>query len=118
MSDCSGHTIQHCLCMRMTVMMPMLPMRMFNYRPILQYMRMCLLFLGHNIPLSLSEYPILYQAPNEIFVKIERIVMEYHDNAQGNHTQLRTYLQQQGYQVQITPNFVHSDLGYLYACRA
>ena len=47
--------------MRMTVMMPMLPMRMFNYRPILQYMRMCLLFLGHNIPLSLSEYPILYR---------------------------------------------------------
>lgn len=65
-----------------------------------------------------AEYPILYQAPNEIFVKIERIVMEYHDNAQGNHTQLGTYLQQQGYKVQITPNFVHSDLGYLYACRA
>lgn len=65
-----------------------------------------------------AEYPILYHAPKEIFTKIDRIVMEYHDNAQGNHAQLAAYLQQQGYEVLITPNFVHTDLGYLYACRA
>ncbi len=65
-----------------------------------------------------AEYPILYQAPKEIFAKIDRIVMEYHDNAQGNHAQLAAYLQQQGYEVRITPNFVHANLGYLYACRA
>ncbi len=65
-----------------------------------------------------AEYPILYQSPKEVFAKIDRIVMEYHVNTHGNPAQLAAYLQQQGYNVRITPNFVHANLGYLYACRA
>lgn len=65
-----------------------------------------------------AEYPILYDTPDEVFAKIERIVMEYHDiDAQHTVHELEKFLQTKGYRVRSTVNVVHHDLGYLYACR-
>ena len=76
-----------------------------------------------------AEYAILFNAPAEILSKIQRIVMEYHDNAgqlaglsehgkPNTHHDLVRFLQSQGFIVKDTPNFVHDYLGYLYAFRA
>ena len=65
-----------------------------------------------------AEFPILFSAPNELLDKIDRIILEYHDNAsEYTHQDLANYLSERGYQIQITPNFVHSYLGYLFARR-
>ena len=63
-----------------------------------------------------AEYPIILQSSPEIFMIIDRIVMEYHDlNEQKNHRHLVPYLEGQGYQVRYQQNDVHDYLGYLYA---
>jgi FkbM family methyltransferase len=76
-----------------------------------------------------AEYAILFNTPAEILNRIQRIVMEYHDNAgqhaglsengkPNTHQDLARFLQSQGFTVKVTPNFVHDYLGYLYAFRA
>ncbi len=65
-----------------------------------------------------AEYPILLNSPDEIWEKIERIILEYHDNVSSyTHKDLEEFLSDHGYMVQVTPNDVHSYLGYLYAQR-
>jgi FkbM family methyltransferase len=65
-----------------------------------------------------AEYTILFSSPPEILQKVQRIVMEYHDNAgPRTHKDLERFLHEQGYQVRSFPNAVHSYLGYLYAER-
>ena len=64
-----------------------------------------------------AEYEILFNAPEETLERIERIVMEYHDSLDGNHQQIFDFLTDKGFGVQIYPNFVHHNLGYLYASR-
>jgi FkbM family methyltransferase len=65
-----------------------------------------------------AEYEILFNTPDEILNRVERIVMEYHDN-QGTHTHtdLEDFLKSKGFAVKSYPNYVHSYLGYLYASR-
>ncbi len=65
-----------------------------------------------------AEYPILFNAAPATLARIDRIVMEYHDNA-GPHTHadLAELLAEQGFLVQARPNPVHDYLGYLYAFR-
>lgn len=66
-----------------------------------------------------AEYPILFNTPAETFARIERIVMEYHDNAgPHSHRDLESFLSERGYRVRSTPNPVHDYLGYLYAERS
>jgi FkbM family methyltransferase len=66
-----------------------------------------------------AEYPILFNAPPEVLARIDRIVMEYHDNAgPDTHHDLETFLTNQGYSVKIYPSPVHDYLGYLSAIRA
>jgi FkbM family methyltransferase len=63
-----------------------------------------------------AEYPILFNTPDAVLKRIRRMVMEYHDNAgPSTHRDLVTYLQERGFQVRVSPSFVHSYLGYLYA---
>jgi FkbM family methyltransferase len=65
-----------------------------------------------------AEYTILFNTPEAILARIERIVMEYHDNANAyTHQDLVHYLQKKGFQVKTNPNQVHGYLGYLYAWR-
>lgn len=64
-----------------------------------------------------AEYEILFNTPDETLERVERIVMEYHDNSSGNHQQIFNFLTQKGFGVQIHPNYVHHNLGYLYASR-
>jgi FkbM family methyltransferase len=71
-----------------------------------------------------AEYPILFNTPIATLAKVQRIVMEYHDglsvgpNGQPHtHQDLVNFLAAQGYTVQTQPNFVHDNLGYLYASR-
>jgi len=78
--------------------------------------------LGHcnliKIDCEGAEYEILFSTPDEILERIERIVMEYHDDAGSyNHTDLVAFLNEKGYAVRTYPNYVHSHLGYLYASR-
>jgi FkbM family methyltransferase len=66
-----------------------------------------------------AEYPILFSTPPETLARIERIVMEYHDNAGPNtHRDLEKYLTNQGYIVKVHPSPVHAYLGYLSAVRS
>lgn len=65
-----------------------------------------------------GEFDILLNAQAEILARIERICLEYHDGfTEFSHTDLKKHLQQNGYQVKITPNPVHAYLGFLYAVR-
>lgn len=65
-----------------------------------------------------AEYPILFNTPAEVLGRIQRIVMEYHDSiTQYTHRDLQEFLSSTGFAVRVTPNYVHKDLGYLYAWR-
>jgi FkbM family methyltransferase len=65
-----------------------------------------------------AEYSILFETPQPVLERIQRIVMEYHDNLlQYKHYDLTRFLNEQGFQVETFPNPVHSDLGYLRAIR-
>lgn len=71
-----------------------------------------------------AEYAILFNTPVETLEKVQRIVMEYHDNvavrSDGNfytHQDVAEFLAGRGYVVQVQSNFVHQTLGYLYASR-
>lgn len=64
------------------------------------------------------EYAVLLNASDGILNSIQRIVMEYHDNvAPFNHSDLVNFLTQKGFTVHLQPNYVHHNLGYLYAHR-
>ncbi len=63
-----------------------------------------------------AEYPILLGLSAQILSKIDRIVLEYHDGVGGHdHHELTRFLGENDFVVKITPNVVHSHLGYLYA---
>lgn len=65
-----------------------------------------------------AEYPILFNTPQPVLGRVERIVMEYHDHVlQYNHHDLTHFLSERGFQVETFPNPVHSHLGYLRAIR-
>lgn len=65
-----------------------------------------------------AEYPILINSPADVFKRIDRIVMEYHEGAAGHgHEELVSHLSELGYKVTVTRNYVHDDLGYIYASR-
>lgn len=65
-----------------------------------------------------AEYEILMGAPPEVFDKIERIIMEYHDiDEKYHHNKLASFLRGLGYKVSCYDNFVHDDIGYLFAER-
>ena len=65
-----------------------------------------------------AEYKILMSTPLPIFTKIERIIMEYHDIDENyQHRRLASFLENMGYEVFCYDNFVHEDIGYLYAKR-
>lgn len=66
-----------------------------------------------------AEYAILFNTPTEVFAKIQRIIMEYHNQPHGpTYADLRNFLIGQGFAVRVTTNYVHDYLGYLYASRA
>lgn len=65
-----------------------------------------------------SEYDIILDSPDDTWSRIRRIVMEYHDGiVEYDHNDLVEFLQSKGYRVSIQPNYVHANLGYLYACQ-
>jgi len=65
-----------------------------------------------------AEYSILMKSPPALLNQVKRIVMEYHDGVlQYNHDDLARFLNEQGYDVEIFPNPVHGNLGYLRAAR-
>jgi len=65
-----------------------------------------------------AEYEIIFFAGEAVLDRINRIVMEYHDGVtKHDHKEMVEYLQSHGYRVSISPNYVHADLGYLYAYR-
>ncbi len=71
-----------------------------------------------NLDCEGAEYAILFNAEDYVLSRVDRIIMEYHDGlTEYDHNDLYRYLTGRGYQVEITPNYVHRDLGYLYAVR-
>ena len=65
-----------------------------------------------------AEFEILFNTPTTVLERIERIIMEYHDNvSEYSHDDLVTFLDQHGFAVKTYSNDVHDYLGYLYACR-
>ncbi|MFC2054169.1 FkbM family methyltransferase [Chloroflexota bacterium] len=65
-----------------------------------------------------AEFVILCNTPDAVLQRIERIVLEYHDDVEGyNHKDLVAYLASKGFDVNTYPNYVHPYLGYLYAAR-
>lgn len=66
-----------------------------------------------------AEYDILFNANTKALERVQRLVMEYHDGVNGySHRDLVAFLEQQAFEVRLTPNPVHAHLGYLYASRA
>ena len=65
-----------------------------------------------------AEFDILFNTSIELLGKIDHIVMEYHDHlTEHNHTELMSFLEGQGFQVDAYPNRVHNYIGYLRAAR-
>jgi FkbM family methyltransferase len=65
-----------------------------------------------------AEYAILFQTSDEIFASINHIIMEYHDGVTAySHRDLVDFLGVKGFCVEVFPNFVHPELGYLHASR-
>jgi len=65
-----------------------------------------------------AEYDILFHTSASILRRIDRIVMEYHDNLTAiPHQDLVKFLISEGFTVRTFPNLVHDYLGYLSACR-
>jgi FkbM family methyltransferase len=65
-----------------------------------------------------AEYAILFNTPEAVLAKIQRIVMEYHDAITPHtHAELAAFLSEKGYRVAAVENVVHPELGYLYAER-
>lgn len=65
-----------------------------------------------------AEYEILFHTPIAVLERIERIIMEYHDNVtEYTHRDLVAFLRDRGFAVKTYSNDVHDYLGYLYACR-
>lgn len=65
-----------------------------------------------------GEFDVLLNTGPETLARFERICLEFHDGfTKFSHTDLARHLQQNGYQVKITPNPVHKYLGFLYAFR-
>ena len=65
-----------------------------------------------------AEYEIFFNTPPEVLERVERIIMEYHDNViKHSHTELITFLTHHGFAVNCYPNDAHDYLGYLYASR-
>ena len=65
-----------------------------------------------------AEYPILFNTPADVLGRVQRIVMEYHDRVtRYTHGDMQEFLASKGYAVRVVPNYVHPDLGYLYAER-
>lgn len=65
-----------------------------------------------------AEYEILFHAPDPILNRVDRIVMEVHDGVTAyNRQHMADFLIRKGFQVKLHTNDVHTDLGYLYACR-
>ena len=65
-----------------------------------------------------AEFEILFNTPADLFQRIERIVMEYHDGVTPyNHNDMDRFLARQGYRVRVTSEFVHQNLGFIYAER-
>jgi FkbM family methyltransferase len=66
-----------------------------------------------------AEYEILMGAPRKTLTKIERLIMEYHDLGEEQNNQvLVSFLEKQGFSVTKYANFVHDDIGYLFATRS
>lgn len=66
-----------------------------------------------------AEYEIFFKAPADVFGKIERVIMEYHDlDETRNHRALIRFFNEQGYAVIRHPNVVHGEIGYLFAFRS
>lgn len=65
-----------------------------------------------------AEYAILFNAPDAILRKVERIVMEYHEGVTPyGRSDLVNFLKSKGFQVKTDPNPVHDHIGFLYAFR-
>ncbi len=65
-----------------------------------------------------AEYDIFLNTDSNIYKKIDRIVMEYHLFSRNSSKKLKSLtklLNHQGFNVNLTPNPVHSQLGFLYA---
>lgn len=63
-----------------------------------------------------AEFPILLDADPNVWSHIKRVIMEYHDGYQGHHhNELVEFFYTNGFNVKVTPNIVHGELGYLYA---
>lgn len=66
-----------------------------------------------------AEYDILFNTDIQIIQKIQHICLEYHNGtAEFSHTDLMAFFERCNFQVKITPNPVHADLGYLYAANS
>ncbi|MDD3998485.1 MAG: FkbM family methyltransferase [Candidatus Shapirobacteria bacterium] len=67
-----------------------------------------------------TEYDIFSNVPSSIYAKIDRIVMEYHlfdFDSQQKFQRLKSIFKKNNYRLKISPNPVHSNLGFLYAFR-
>lgn len=65
-----------------------------------------------------AEYAILFEASEGLLHNVERIVMEYHDGITDfTHVDMARFLRKHDFVINITPNYVHSNIGYLYAER-
>jgi FkbM family methyltransferase len=65
-----------------------------------------------------AEYPILFNAPQRILDRIERIIMEYHEiGTDYTPDDMNDFLTEAGFVVRTSPNYVHPHLGYLYASK-
>jgi FkbM family methyltransferase len=63
-----------------------------------------------------GEYEILFRCPPAVLARIRTICLEYHDGVTPHsHEDLVRFLEGNGFRVNLLPNRVHVELGYLHA---
>lgn len=66
-----------------------------------------------------AEYSILMENSHAWLPRVESISLEYHDGInEFSHHDLVDFLSDQGFNITVAPNYVHPNLGYLYAWRS
>jgi len=64
-----------------------------------------------------AEYDMLYNADKELFTKIYRISIEYHNDKKNNGSQLESYLQELDYKTVRQTTKRNPNIGYIYAIK-
>lgn len=68
-----------------------------------------------KIDIEGGEYEIINSLNKNDYIKIQNIIMEYHNNKEYNYKQMEATLRQNGFGIQVFPSKFDKNMGFLFA---